>query len=197
MTGALEVAWDDRLPTREAISDHVRFAILRRLLHDPDVDLRDRFAGSVLLLYGKPLTRIAALTTSAVSIDATSQTTLRLGRGDIQLPEPLDTIALTLRDRRLERIGGHEGWLFPGRHAGTHLTAGRLGDRLRRYGINRTREGRHAALLGLAARLPAPILAERIGIHQSRAAGWVRLAGDTYADYVHQRTAEDRGRARR
>lgn len=36
----------------------------------------------------------------------------------------------------------------------------------------------------LAARLPAPILAERIGIHQSRAAAWVRMAGGTYPDYT-------------
>ena len=59
--------------------------------------------------------------------------------------------------------------------------------RLKRYGIGPSREGRHAALLALAARLPAPILAERIGIHQARAAQWVRLAGSTYADYVANR----------
>jgi hypothetical protein len=55
--------------------------------------------------------------------------------------------------------------------------------------IGRSREGRHAALLALAARLLAPILAERIGIHQARAAQWVRLAGSTYADYVADRHA--------
>ncbi|HEX3737926.1 MAG TPA: hypothetical protein VHV53_10320 [Solirubrobacterales bacterium] len=36
----------------------------------------------------------------------------------------------------------------------------------------------------LAARLPAPFLAERLGFHQARAAKWVREAGRTYADYV-------------
>jgi len=51
------------------------------------------------------------------------------------------------------------------------------------------RAGRQAALLALAARLPAPILAERIGIHQARAAQWVRAAGATYPDYVALRTA--------
>ena len=56
-------------------------------------------------------------------------------------------------------------------------------------GIDRSVEGRHAALLALAVRLPAPILAERIGIHQARAAQWVRLAGSTYADYVADRHA--------
>jgi hypothetical protein len=81
-----------------------------------------------------------------------------------------------------------EGWLLPGRHAGQHITADTLVLRLKRYGIDRSREGRHAALLALAARLPAPILAQRIGIHQPRASAWVRLAGSTYADYVRLRT---------
>jgi hypothetical protein len=98
----------------------------------------------------------------------------------------LDAIALALRYEQLERIGD-ESWLFPGRHAGTHITAEALGRRLQRYGIHRGRQARHAALLSLAARLPAPILAERIGSHQARAAQWVRLAGATYADYVQLR----------
>ena len=52
VTGALNVDWDDRVLTRPAIDDEQRFAILRRLPHDPELDPRDRFAGSVLLLYG-------------------------------------------------------------------------------------------------------------------------------------------------
>ncbi len=60
----------------------------------------------------------------------------------------------------------------------------------RAHGIERSREGRHAALLALAARLPAPILAERLGSDQPRAAGWVGMAGATYADYVAARLAD-------
>jgi hypothetical protein len=86
---------------------------------------------------------------------------------------------------------GTDGWLIPGRHAGQHISADRLQQRLKRYGLVRSRDGRHAALLALAARLPAPILAERIGIHQSRAAAWVRMAGKTYSDYVAIRNREE------
>jgi len=189
VTGGLSVDWDDRLPTREAITDQQRFAILRRLLHDDDIDLRDRFAGSVLLLYGKPITKIARLRTTDLSITTDGTVTLRLGRGETPLPEPLGTIALALQNRQLRRSDA-EGWLFPGRHAGQHITVDTLLLRLKRYGIDRSREGRHSALLALAARLPAPILAERIGIDQGRAAQWVRLAGGTFADYVAIRTAE-------
>jgi hypothetical protein len=184
VTGALSVDWDDRLPTRPAIDDEQRFAILRGLLHDQDLDLRDRFAGSVLLLYWKPTTRIVALRTTDINTTPGGETTLRLGRGEIPLSEPL---AQALRDQQRT---GTDGWLIRGRHAGQHITADRLQQRLKRYGIERSREGRHAALLALAARLPAPILVERIGIHQSRAAAWVRMAGSTYADYVSLRTRD-------
>ena len=189
VTGALHVGWDDWPPGRPAIDDEQRFAILRRLLHDPKLDPRDRFAGSVLLLYGKPTTRIVALRTTDIHTTLDGEITLRLGRGEIPLPEPIAQIAQALCDQQLQRTGT-EGWLIPGRHAGQHITADRLQQRLKRYGIERTREGRHAALLALAARLPAPILAERIGIHQSRAAAWVRMAGATYADYVALRLAD-------
>lgn len=153
----------------------------RRLLHDEDVDLRDGFAGGVLLLYGKLITKIARLRTADVNLAAEETVTLRLGRGETPLPEPLGAIAL---QNQQPRPTATEGRLFPGRHAGQHITADTLLLRLKRYGIDRSREGRHAALLALAARLPAPILAERIGIHQGRAAQWVRLAGVTCADYV-------------
>jgi hypothetical protein len=115
------------------------------------------------------------------------QTTITLARGAVALPEPLASVALGLRYQRLQATG-HEGWLLAGRKAGTHITAERLRDRLKPYGIT-SRPGRHAGLLALAARLPAPILAERIGIHPARAAQWVRAAGATYADYVALRTA--------
>jgi hypothetical protein len=190
VTGALRVDRDDRLSTRPAIDDEQRFAILRRLLHDPGLDPRDRFAGSVLLLYGKPTTRIVALRATDIQTTPDGEITLRLGRGEIPLPEPLAQIAQTLRDQQLRRTG-IDGWLIPRRHAEQHMTADRLQQRLKRYGIERSREGRHAALLALAARLPAPILAERIGIHQSRAAAWVRMAGGTYSDYVAIRNRDE------
>ena len=77
---------------------------------------------------------------------------------------------------------------MPGRNADTHITAEYLRERLKRHGIT-SRPGRHAALLALGARLPAPILAERLGFQQARAAQWVRAAGATYGDYVALRTA--------
>jgi hypothetical protein len=87
--------------------------------------------------------------------------------------------------------GEEGGWLLPGRKAGTHITAEHLRKRLAAHITSRP--GRHGALLALAGRLPAPILAERLGIHQARAAQWVRAAGATYNSAVELRIARDGG----
>lgn len=96
--------------------------------------------------------------------------------------------SLRSRSLRCQRVadGEQDGWLLPGRGPGTHITAEHLRKRLAVHGIT-SRPGRHGALLALAGRLPAPILAERLGIHQARAAQWARAAGATYSGYVELR----------
>jgi hypothetical protein len=159
--------------------------VLRRLLHERDIGLRERFVGSVLLLYAQPLTRIAHLRTGDITTADGGEIAITFARGAIRLPEPLASIAFALRYQRVAD-GATDGWLFPGRKPGTHITAEHLRKRLAPYGIT-SRPGRHGALLALAGRLPAPILAERLGIHQARAAQWARAAGATYAPYVRLR----------
>jgi hypothetical protein len=182
----LHVPWDYRSAGEPAIPDERRLAILRRLLEDRSIDPRDRFAGSVLLLYAQPLTRIARIRISDIATTSDGAITLTIGRGRFTLPEPLASIALALRYERILR-SGEEGWLLPGRHPGTPVSADNLRLRLKRYDITSC-PGRHSALLALAARLPAPILADRLGLDRSRAAQWVQAAGATYHDYVAIRT---------
>ena len=186
LSARLVVPWDYRTTGGPALPDEQRLAILRRLLEDRSIDLRDRFAGAVLLLYAQPLTRIARTRTSDVAMTSDCAITLTIGRGRLILPESLGSIALALRYQQLQRTN-REGWLLPGRHPGTPVSADNLRVRLKRYDIT-SRPGRHGALLALAARLPAPILADRLGIHRSRAARWVQAAGATYAPYVQLHT---------
>lgn len=180
VTGPMHVAWHQPGPRRAPLDDAHRLEIVRRLLHHPGVDPRDCLAGCLLLLYAQPLTRTTRLKTTDIKTTADGQTTITLARGAVALPDPLGPLAL--RDQRISTIDG-DGWLLAGRKAGKHLTADRLRDRLKPYRIT-SRAARHSALLALAARLPAPILAERLGFHQARAAQWARAAGATYADYV-------------
>jgi hypothetical protein len=53
--------------TGAAISQDQRWALAARLLNDTALDPMDRIAGCLLLLYGQPLSRIAAMTTSQVA----------------------------------------------------------------------------------------------------------------------------------
>ena len=109
-----------------AASQDERWALAARLLHDDTLDLTDRAAGCLLLLYGQQLSRIAAMTTSQVTTrDGTVH--IRLGDHDVPVPEPLG-IVLT----ELVRTGrSHTGtgspaitpWLFPGGLPGKPITA--------------------------------------------------------------------------
>lgn len=67
------------------------------------------------------------------------------------------------------------------------MTANRLSERLRRYGIE-SRATRTAALCALAADMPASVLAELLGIHIGTAVYWVSYAKRDWAEYVAART---------
>jgi hypothetical protein len=182
-TPPLRVEWAGRGASSGPLDEERRLAALRDLLHGEDAEPPERLAGCLMLLFGQPLSRVAALRAADVGTDPEGRASISLGRGALVLPDPLAEVALELRRRALRR-GGEESWLLPGRVPGEHLSAETLGRRLRRaHGIG-SKEARQAALVELAARLPAPILAERFGFHQARAARWVREAGRTYAEYV-------------
>lgn len=106
---------------------------------------RGRVVGAVLLLlYGRPFTHIAALKTTAIGIEEGGQTTLQLGRGAI----PLRSRSARSGSRSATSAcsGSEPKAGCSGRHAGTHITADTLRCRLKRYGIERSTEGRHGAL---------------------------------------------------
>jgi hypothetical protein len=73
--------------TGPALSQDQRWALAGRLLRDTALDPTDRVAGCLLLLYGQPLSRIAAMTTSQVTRRG-SETFIRLARHDVSVPGP-------------------------------------------------------------------------------------------------------------
>jgi hypothetical protein len=98
----------------------------------------------------------------------------------VVVPDPLATLTTDLADsgRRYVGVGSPATtrWLFPGLDPGRPLSATQLGVRLGKLGID-GRAGRRAAVVHLAAELPAAVLAELLGISNSTAANWVRDAG--------------------
>jgi integrase len=172
--------------TGPAISQDQRWALTARLLHDTALDPTDRAAGCLLLLYGQPLSRIAAMTTSQVT-RRDDQVSIRLGRHDAPVPAPLAGAVLTLiNDGRSYRgVGSPPAttWLFPGHLPGRPITPARLGERLRALGIY-AQTGRRAALLDLAGQLPAAVLADLLGLHETTAAKWMHQAGGDWSRYA-------------
>lgn len=114
---------------------------------------------------------------------------MRLGRDEITVPEPLGGLltALARNGRRYIGVGTPPGgrWLFPGHLPGRPLTAARLGERLRTLGIH-AQPSRRAALTGLAAQLPAAVLADLLQLHPTTAVRWVHDAGGDWNRYAAQ-----------
>ena len=169
-----------------AISQDQRWALAARLLHDETLDLTDRAAGSLLLLYGQHLSRIAAMTTSQVtSRDGT--VCIRFGKHNVAVPDPLGIIVTELirAGRSHAGIGSPATtpWLFPGGLPGRPITPSRLAERLRQLGIY-AMASRRAALTDLAAQMPAAVLADLLHLAPSTATRWMHQAGGDWSGYA-------------
>ena len=130
------------------------------------LDLTDRAAGCLLLLFGQHLSRIAVMTTSQI-ITRDGQVLVRFGKHEVPVPDSLGRILTDLirAGRAHTGIGSPatSPWLFPGGMPGQPITPSRLGERLRAIGI-RAMPGRRAAMIDLAAQLPAAVLADLLNI---------------------------------
>lgn len=172
-----------------------RWELLRRLLHEDNLDTTDRVAGALLLCYGQQLTRITAVTRAQVSHRG-GHVGLRLGRrDDIVVPEPLAGLLLQLvtEGRRYVGVGApaHTDWLLPGLLPGRPLTPAQLGVRLRKLGVYAI-AGRRATLTQLGAQLPAAVLADLLKQSPTTAGRWVRDAGGDWSRYAAE-LARDHG----
>jgi hypothetical protein len=169
-----------------AISDSRRWEHATRLLRDDSIEPADRAAGCLVLLYGQNVTRIAALPTSHVTRHD-GDVRIRLGKHDIPVPPALGTILDTLITHGKPYTGtgtpATGKWLFPGLLPGQPITAERLSARLNAIGIP-VRAARRAALTGLAAQVPAAVLADALGINPTTAVNWAHDAGSNWNRYA-------------
>lgn len=193
LSAALQVHWLGREGLAEHIlSDDDRWTLLRRCLRDDSLALHLRVAGALVLLYGQIPTRIVELTVDRITT-ADTDTYLFLRNQPVLLPPPLATLSVELADRSARQQPSARpeasGWLFPGARPGTHIYAGRLATALiNKVGIY-VRPGRGGALNALAADLPAPVLAELLGLSVTTATRWTALAARDNAEYIAARIA--------
>jgi len=178
--------------------DETRWSTVRRLLYDNDLDLADRVAGCLVLLYGQQLTRIASLRRDQMTITGDGSTRLSLGTTYIEVPSPLDELLQRLANehRHHTAFSAHAmttAWLFEGLHPGRPFNASQLGARLRRLSIE-PQAGRRGALIHLAATLPAAVLARTLNLTPLTAVRWVKVAGGDWNNYAAELLqSDDRG----
>jgi integrase len=180
------------------LEDDDRWRELHRCLNDDKMSLPARVAGALLFLYGLKPSRLVSLKADDIQQQG-SGTYLTVGRGRLPLPPALVLLVVELRDHgriasALGRATQDRSWLFHGASPGRPLSVSGLRRHLYNAGIY-TRAAHNSALIDLAADLPAPVVAETLGIHIETAVKWSKYARRDWADYLAAR-GED-GRLRR
>jgi hypothetical protein len=170
------------------IDGDTRFGLVRRLLADESLDLSDRVAGCLVLLYGQQLSRIARLRRDQVTITSDGSTRLSLGVTSIDVPSPLDGLIGRLLDEHRHHTAFAlpalaTPWLFPGLHPGRPFNASQLGSRLRRLGVE-PQAARRGALSHLAACMPAAVLAQVLDLAPTTAVRWAATTGGDWNRYA-------------
>jgi len=177
-----------RPPPAVTVSDAQRWAAVERLLHDATLRRYTRIGGLLTLLFAQPLSRIVAMRTSQITITDDRALHVTFSTIPIQMPPVLDDLIREHLDHRGKSLYASRdtGWLFPGGNPGRHLATENIRSQLVAIGI-RPYENRKATLFQLAGDIPAPVLAELIGITNHNAADWAKLAARDWTDYIAER----------
>jgi hypothetical protein len=181
------------------LDDQTRWQQLHRCLTDDTLPHDVRAAGAVILLFGGIISRVVQLTADDIR-QRDGRVYLVLDRHPVLLPPRLADLLMRLASTAqstsaLGRSMPRTPWLFPGRSPGRHVSPNRLSHKLMRHGIH-ARAARNAALLTLAADLPAPVLADLLGLHVTTAARWARYVQRDWAAYLAARADDPGSRSR-
>jgi hypothetical protein len=184
---SLSIPYVPRPAPAVTVSDEQRWAAVDRLLHDETLRRYTRIGGLFTLLFAQPLSRIVAIRTSQVTL-AQDSVHIAFSTLPIQMPAVLDDLVREHLDHRGKSLYSSRGtgWLFPGGNPGRHLATENIRAQLVAIGI-KPYENRKATLFQLAGDIPAPVLAELIGITNDNAADWARLAARDWTGYIAER----------
>jgi hypothetical protein len=175
-----------------AITEDQRWTQLARCLREDSLPTEVRAAGALVLLYGLPVSRISDLAVTDLRRHG-DRTSLAIGGHDLPLPPAVAALLHTQADtaRRVSPLDrtSAEGtrWLFPGGFPGRPARDA-LYRGLRRHLPVHLRQARSAALINLAATIPAAVLADLLDISIHTANTWAEHARHDWASYLAART---------
>ena len=175
------------------LSDADRWANVEMLLHDDSFRLYVRVAGLFMLLFAQPLARICRMRADQINRPADGLVTVTFDTFAIELPAPLDRLVVDqlARHGNASYASNTTHWLFPGGIPGKHLATENIRSQLVRRGIHPS-EARKAAMFGLAAEIPTPILADILGLGKNTAVRWANLASRDWGHYTALRRTPQR-----
>lgn len=168
-----------------ATGDTDRWRHVRTLLADENLPLKVRVGGLLILLLGQQATRVVRLRLDDVRVHE-DVVEITLGEDPVALPRVAGELISRLRAERMDSRNASE-WLFVGASRGQHLYGSSLRSALRNAGVP-VGAGRVSALLHLARTVPAPILADLLGLSATAAANWSEAAARSWSDYPRIRT---------
>jgi hypothetical protein len=190
---ALRVPRVSRPLKLNTVHDNRRWALLRRLLEDETLELRERVAGSLVLLYAQQVTRLTRLRREDVTVNNDYEVLVALGPEPIPLPAPLARLMIRLRDApnplATTAATRTNPWLLPGRKLGRPVTPQALSRRLSALGI-RAVPARTSALAHLLHTVPPAVLAQLIGMSAYSAERYSSALRTDYSRYVALRVGE-------
>jgi len=176
------------------VQDSKRWALLRRLLADETLDLRERVAGGLLLLYAQPITKMTRLRREDVILNDGDQVLIALGQEPIPLPAPLATLAIRLRDApaplATTAATRTNPWLLPGRKLGRPITPHALSRRLSALGVPAV-AARTSALAHLLHTVPPAVLAQLIGMSAHSTERYSAALRTDYSRYLALRVGKE------
>jgi hypothetical protein len=179
ITGALTVQPPATRRHADPLDPARRRELLRTLLTDEPLDLRDRVAGLLIVLFSQRISHLVLLTVDDVH-EHDGQVLLAIGRDPLLLPEPLATLT-----RQLKHASDSE-WLFHRGRDGGHLSEAYLRERMNKLGINAL-AARNAATNHLARQLPAAILADLLGFADTTTERWTKQVNGDWTRYAAHR----------
>lgn len=180
ITGRLTVIAPATRRHADPLDPERRRVLLRTLLTDQQIDLRDRFAGVLIIVFSQRISHLVLLRIDDVD-EQDDQVHLAIGRDPLLLPEPIATLTRQLKHQ------SDSTWLIHGGRNGNHLSEAYMRERLTKLGI-KALPTRTAANHELASRLPSAILADLLGYADQTTERWAKLAAGDWTRYAANRS---------